>query len=274
MKPANPIGRLWKLNRTSHNRPFANAILALAIAIMWLGGSRDLCFHAVKATFARRASTFDAGSWSGWQPKQLSGQVNKLTIRSSATRGDLIPLRIALGRSRQCQPPNRTVFGLFDAHDQRKSDIGGDRPPMNQLHSGDSDFSLKVPQSLIRYQRGSPRSVFVSTASALDCPMLRTPLTRFAQCAVFVAAIISALIPPSSLACTHCLLRDVIEIAGHNSDCEHDHDEHSCEAPCSESNDSDLRANIRTTITIRTAIVRAASVVLKTHYCFLVQLID
>ncbi|HRA86983.1 MAG TPA: hypothetical protein PK992_02915 [Planctomycetaceae bacterium] len=35
-----------------------------------------------------------------------------------------------------------------------------------------------------------------------------------------------------------------------------------------------LRAIIRTTITIRTAIVRAASVVLKTHYCFLVQLID
>ncbi len=68
--------------------------------------------------------------------------------------------------------------------------------------------------------------------------MLRTPLTRFAQCAVFVAAIISALIPPSSLACTHCLLRDVIEIAGHNSDCQHDHDEHSCEAPCSDSNDS------------------------------------
>jgi hypothetical protein len=56
---------------------------------------------------------------------------------------------------------------------------------------------------------------------------------------VFVAAIISALIPPSSLACTHCLLHDVIEIAGHNSDCEHDHDEHSCGAPCSESNDSD-----------------------------------
>ena len=90
---------------------------------------------------------------------------------------------------------------------------------------------------MIRYQRGSPRSVFVSTASALDCPMLRTPLTRFAQCAVFVAAIISALIPPSSLACTHCLLQDVIEIAGYHSDCEHDHDEHSCEAPCSESND-------------------------------------
>jgi hypothetical protein len=56
---------------------------------------------------------------------------------------------------------------------------------------------------------------------------------------VFVAAIISALIPPSSLACTHCLLRDVIEIAGHNSDCEHDQEEHSCEAPCSESHDSD-----------------------------------
>ena len=92
---------------------------------------------------------------------------------------------------------------------------------------------------MIRYQRGSPRSVFFSTASALDCPMLRTPLTRFAQCAVFVAAIISALIPPSSLACTHCLLRDVIEIAGHNSDCEHDQEEHSCEAPCSESHDSD-----------------------------------
>ena len=92
---------------------------------------------------------------------------------------------------------------------------------------------------MIRYQKGSPRSVFFSTASALDCPMLRTPLTRFAQCAVFVAAIISALIPPSSLACTHCLLHDVNEIAGHNSDCEHDHDEHSCGAPCTESNDSD-----------------------------------
>jgi hypothetical protein len=35
-----------------------------------------------------------------------------------------------------------------------------------------------------------------------------------------------------------------------------------------------LRTSIKTTITIRTAIVRAASVVLKTHYCFLVQLID
>ena len=63
MKPAYPIGRLWQLNRTSHNRPLANAILARAIAIMWLGGSRDRSFHAVRATFARRASTFDAGSW-------------------------------------------------------------------------------------------------------------------------------------------------------------------------------------------------------------------
>lgn len=63
MKPAYPIGRLRQLNRTGDNRPLANAILALTIAIMWLGGSRDLCFYAVRATFARRASTFDAGSW-------------------------------------------------------------------------------------------------------------------------------------------------------------------------------------------------------------------
>lgn len=70
--------------------------------------------------------------------------------------------------------------------------------------------------------------------------MLRTSLTRIAQCAVFVAAIISALLPPSALACPHCLLHEVIEIAGRNSDCEHDHGGHANEAPCSESHDSEL----------------------------------
>lgn len=63
MKPADPIGSLLQLNRTSHNRSLANAILALAIAIVWLGSRRDFRFRAVRATFARRASTFDAGSW-------------------------------------------------------------------------------------------------------------------------------------------------------------------------------------------------------------------
>lgn len=68
--------------------------------------------------------------------------------------------------------------------------------------------------------------------------MLRTSLTRIAQCAVFVAAIISALVPPSSLACTYCLLHEVVEIAGHNSDCGHDH-ELACGVPCFETKDSD-----------------------------------
>ena len=76
MKPADPIGSLLQLNRTSHNRSLANAILALAIAIVWLGGSWDLRFHAVRATFVRGASTFDAGSWErlATQAIQRTGQ--------------------------------------------------------------------------------------------------------------------------------------------------------------------------------------------------------
>ena len=72
--------------------------------------------------------------------------------------------------------------------------------------------------------------------------MLRISLTRIAQCAVFVAAIISALLPPSALACPHCLLHEVTEITGRNSHCEHDHGVHSSEAPCSESHDFELHS--------------------------------
>ena len=79
---------------------------------------------------AQALSTLEAGSC--WQPKQLSGQVNKLTIRSSATRGDLIPLRIALGRHRG-NVSHRTarVLGFLMPRSNVNQILAGDRPPMN-----------------------------------------------------------------------------------------------------------------------------------------------
>jgi hypothetical protein len=72
--------------------------------------------------------------------------------------------------------------------------------------------------------------------------MFCIPLTRLAQCAALVAAIISVLLPPQSLICRHCLLNDAAEslASGCPADLEHgvDRDEKECHTTCPESLDS------------------------------------
>lgn len=66
--------------------------------------------------------------------------------------------------------------------------------------------------------------------------MLCTPLTRMAQYAAFVAAIITLILPPQSLVCRHCLLHGAGEFVATQWNHTDSQVCHSCESHCSESN--------------------------------------
>lgn len=60
-------------------------------------------------------------------------------------------------------------------------------------------------------------------------------LTHLARYAVVVVAIILAVLPHSSMGCTHCLLQSVIEFADSHSHAGQSQGDHPCQSCCSES---------------------------------------
>ncbi len=65
--------------------------------------------------------------------------------------------------------------------------------------------------------------------------MICKPLTHLAHYAMVVVAVVLAVLPHSSMACTHCLLHSVSELTNSHAHAGQSPDDHACESCCSES---------------------------------------
>ena len=69
--------------------------------------------------------------------------------------------------------------------------------------------------------------------AVLEFPMICNPLTHLARFAVVVVAIVLAVLPHSSMGCTHCLLHSVSEFADSHAHAGQSPVDHACDSCCS-----------------------------------------